>query len=90
MRLKDHAAATQAAAEVLTIAPTGWQEFHRGALFTCQAIPLAPKDDQLNEEARKKTVEAYATQAMQLLQQAVQRGYTDAAALKKEGVPPPK
>ena len=74
----------KAAAVVLKIAPTGWQEYQRGALFTCQSMALVTKDAKLNDAQRKDTLAAYGTQAVQLLQQAVQHGYTDAAALKQE------
>jgi tetratricopeptide (TPR) repeat protein len=84
VRLKDHAAAAKAAAEVLKVAPAGWQEYHRAALFTCQAIPLATNDDKLTDAQRKDAVAAHAAQAVQLLHQAVRQGYTDAAALKRE------
>ena len=58
-------------------------EYQRGALFTCQAIPLATGDDQLTDARRKAAVEAYAAQAVRFLHQAVEHGYTDAVATVK-------
>jgi hypothetical protein len=47
-------------------------------------MALLAKDGKLTDAQRKDALAAYGNQAVQLLQQAVQHGYTDAAALKQE------
>ena len=84
VRLNDHPAATKAAAEVLKIAPTGWQEYQRGAHFTCQSMALLTKDAKLTDAQRKDTLAAYGTQAVHPGSKLVQHGYFDAVALKQE------
>jgi hypothetical protein len=47
-------------------------------------IPVAQKDAKLTEARRKELTQSYGDRAMQMLQQAIDKGYKDAANLKKD------
>jgi tetratricopeptide (TPR) repeat protein len=74
VRLRDHAAAAQAAAEMAR--PSGPDEgvdrFAAGILARC--IPLAEQDSALAVEKREALARAYGDQAMALLRQGFRRG----------------
>src|SRR5262249_2240829 len=62
----------------------GWQEYHRAAGLLARCVPLAEKDDKLSEEKGKELAQAYGKQAVELLRRAVEKGFKDAAGLKKD------
>jgi tetratricopeptide (TPR) repeat protein len=54
------------------------------ACFLCHCATLVEKDNKLDEAKRAEFAKSYADKAMELLQQAVARGYKDAAHMKKD------
>jgi serine/threonine-protein kinase len=83
VRLEEHEAAARAAAELPRIFPQSWQEYHHAGWFLATCGILAAKDGRLSESERSTRAGTYADQAVELLRQAVQRGYADAEDLKK-------
>jgi serine/threonine protein kinase len=82
--LGDHAAAADTARKLaeLVFEPIG--DHYDAACFLSRSVPLAEKDPKLSEARRKELVKSYADQAMNLLRQAVAKGYKDAAHMKKD------
>jgi serine/threonine-protein kinase len=83
--LGDHASAALAAADLARIAFEPAKDTYKAAVFLSRCLPLAQKDTNLQEAKRKELAGSYADQAMELLRQAVAKGYKDAAHLKKDG-----
>jgi serine/threonine-protein kinase len=82
--LRDQAAAVQTAEKLRDL---GWDpavEAHDAAAALAQCVPVVDKDEQLPAEQREMQAQFYADQAMQMLQQAVAKGYKDVAQLKKD------
>jgi tetratricopeptide (TPR) repeat protein len=80
----DYRAVDQRAEVLSRLLPQRWQESYRAARLLARCADLAEKDDQLSEDERRKTVQGYCDRAVQLLQQAIQAGYKDYAALKTD------
>jgi tetratricopeptide (TPR) repeat protein len=77
--------ATVAEADALArfaVDPVG--DLYDAACFVARCVPLAEKDPMLDESKRKELAAQYAGRALALLRQAVQRGYTDAAHVRKD------
>jgi hypothetical protein len=75
VRMKEHAGAAKAAAELPGAFPDGWQEYHRAAGFLARCVPLAETDTRLPESRRKEAARSYADQSMRMLRHAVQKGF---------------
>jgi tetratricopeptide (TPR) repeat protein/tRNA A-37 threonylcarbamoyl transferase component Bud32 len=73
--LTDHRQAAKAAAAAQPYAPP--EQLFRIAAFLSRCSGLAAKDSQLSTDETKKLVQAYADQAMELLQKAVDNGFRD-------------
>jgi serine/threonine-protein kinase len=82
--LSDHAAAAVTARKLveLDFEPSG-DRYDAACIFS-RCVPLAEKDTRLSEARRKELVKTYADQAMDLLREAVAKGYKDAAHAKKD------
>src|SRR5262249_28992938 len=68
-----------AAEEMPRLLPDGWEEYHRAAWFLAGCSPLAEKDEALTGERRRALAREYANRAVELLRQAVRRGFADLA-----------
>jgi tetratricopeptide (TPR) repeat protein len=82
--LGDHAAAAEAAGQLLDI---GWdpaQDGYTAACFLSLCIPLAEEDVKLSKDQRQKQARAYADAALRALRQARTKGFKDVAQLKKD------
>jgi eukaryotic-like serine/threonine-protein kinase len=64
--------------------PTNAKRPFNAACLLCRCVTLAEKDAQLAETERKELAQSYADRAMEMLRQAVARGYKDAAHMKKD------
>jgi hypothetical protein len=84
--LGDHTEAARTAARLPGVMPEGWEEYSRAACFLAACIPLAATDRQLSNEERERLARAYGDQAVQLLRQAIDRGYRDIADLKRASI----
>src|SRR5205823_231315 len=84
LRLGEHAGAAQAARHLPQLFPESGRKSREAAGLVARCIPLAEKDAQLSETERQATAQTYAGQALRLLQEAVQKGYKDAASLRND------
>jgi eukaryotic-like serine/threonine-protein kinase len=80
----DHAASVAAAQQLAGCAFDPVLNTHKGACYVARAILLAEKDNMLSEARRHELAKTYADQAMDLLRQAVAKGYKDAARMKQD------
>jgi serine/threonine-protein kinase len=83
LELGDHAAAARAAAELPQASPRGWRENPLAAEFLTRCAALAEKDSRLAEDQRRELAQDYAGRAVDLLRQAVAKGFKDMEYLKK-------
>jgi serine/threonine-protein kinase len=84
VRVGDHAGAVRAALDLTRLYPNSGPKHREAAGFVARCIPLAGKDDRLSETERLATAQSYTGQALQLLRDAVQKGYKDAAGLRND------
>src|SRR5207249_1963568 len=75
LRLGHHTQAARAAVECPHVIATGWEEYHRAALFLTRCVALAKKDSRLTVAERDRTADTYAEQAVRMLRDAVKHGY---------------
>jgi tetratricopeptide (TPR) repeat protein len=81
--LGDHAAAAEAAGELLVIDWDPANAAYTAACILSLCVRLAEKDVTLPEAQRPKQARAYADGALEALRQALAKGYKDVAQLKK-------
>jgi tetratricopeptide (TPR) repeat protein len=84
LSLGDHRAASATAEELAKAALDPTSDTYNAACHLALCVPLAEKDDKLDEAERKKLVQQYRERAMQLLGQAVQNGFKDVQHLKTD------
>jgi tetratricopeptide (TPR) repeat protein/serine/threonine protein kinase len=84
VRLKEHGAAAKAAAELPAVFSDSWQEYYLAAGFLARCVPLAEKDAQLPEPHRQALAQSYADRAMDLLRQAIRKGFKNAKKMKED------
>ncbi len=82
--MKDHAALARTAADLPRLSPESWQEQHKAARFFAQAATLVQADDKLTQEQRNSLAKTYADRTVQLLQQAVQKGFNNRQLLETD------
>jgi hypothetical protein len=58
-------------------------DFYRAARYVSRCVPLAEADTQLPEAKRRELAEKHATRAVELLREAIAKGYEDASDLKQ-------
>jgi hypothetical protein len=80
--LGEHAAAAEAAADLARIAFGPANDLYKVAGFLARCIPLGHRDAKLAEAKREQLAQTYADRAMELLRQAVARGYKSSAHMK--------
>jgi serine/threonine-protein kinase len=85
VELGEHAAAANTADQLIQAAVDPAGDFYDAACIFARCSSLAERDSALSELQRKEQVQAYADRAMTTLQQAVQKGYKNAAHMKKDG-----
>jgi tetratricopeptide (TPR) repeat protein len=84
VQLGEHAEAARAAADALPFFPDSARDLYNSACYLARCVPLAEEDAKLAEEKRKELAQTYADRAVDLLRQALQKGFRDAAQLKKD------
>jgi serine/threonine protein kinase len=77
VELGDHAAAAEAAAQLIQAAVDPAGDICGAACILARCVSLAEGDTRLSAAERKERAEAYADRAMATLRQAVQNGYKD-------------
>jgi serine/threonine protein kinase/tetratricopeptide (TPR) repeat protein len=82
--LADHARLAATADEFARFGYDPGNDTYSAAVFLCRCVTLADKDAQLDEAKRKELAQSYADRALALLQQAVARGFKDAAHMRKD------
>jgi tetratricopeptide (TPR) repeat protein len=84
MALGDHTAAAAKAEELagLDISPAG--DTYNAARCLARCVPLAAKDPTLAENNRRKLAESYGRRAVELLRQAVAKGFRNVANMLKD------
>jgi hypothetical protein len=83
-RLRDHAATAETARSLAQFRPEVARDAYDAARALALCASLAKKDSRLEEVARQTLADVYADQAVHCLQEAVHRGFHDAARLKTE------
>ncbi len=79
----DHGEAARSVAGLLKAVPADWSDHPRAAGFLARCVALAGKDESLPEARRRELARAYGDRALDLLRQAVARGYKDANHLRR-------
>jgi hypothetical protein len=82
--LRDHAAAAVRADEVAELHGRGVDAYEAADVYA-DCVPLAVRDESLTPDARRDFAARYADRAVALLRLAVQRGYRDVGAARKNG-----
>jgi serine/threonine protein kinase/tetratricopeptide (TPR) repeat protein len=82
LELGDHAAAADAAEQLVRAALEPGPDGYCAACFLARAVPLAEKDDRLPPDERRRCAQVYADRAVELLRQALAKGYRDLNQLK--------
>jgi serine/threonine protein kinase/tetratricopeptide (TPR) repeat protein len=82
--LADHASVAAIAGEIVRFGDEPARDSYDAACFLSRCVTLADKDASLPEAKRKELAQSYTQQALALLQQAVTRGFKDAAHMKKD------
>jgi serine/threonine-protein kinase len=82
--LADHPAAAAAAVDLARIGFEPVNDTYKAAGFLARCVPLAEKDAKLPDAKRKEFAKSYADRAMEMLRQAVAKGYKDLANIKKD------
>jgi serine/threonine protein kinase/tetratricopeptide (TPR) repeat protein len=77
-----HAEVARAVAELPKLNPDSAEEYRLAAVALSRCFVLVGKDRKLMDAEQKKLGESYAVQAVQMLRQAVQKGYGDLVQLK--------
>jgi tetratricopeptide (TPR) repeat protein len=80
----DHARLATTADESALFGFDPANDMYLAARWLCRCVTLADKDAKLAETRREELTQSYADRAQVLLQQAVERGYKDAAHLKQD------
>jgi tetratricopeptide (TPR) repeat protein len=79
-----HADGARAAIDMARARPDDPVDSYNAACFLALCMPLAEKDARLAGEKRLEVAGAYATQAMQFLRVAIQKGWKNAAHMKTD------
>jgi tetratricopeptide (TPR) repeat protein len=81
VRLKEHAEAAKAVHARIGLHPDGWWEFHQAADVLIRCAIVAEKDAQLSASDGQAAAQVYASEAKELLTEAIKRGKDDPVAL---------
>jgi tetratricopeptide (TPR) repeat protein len=73
--LGDHAAAAAAAEQEAEASPGGYEGYRLAAKHLARSLDLAGKDDRLSSAEREEAADRYGRRAVELLREAVRRGY---------------
>ncbi|MFO0842801.1 MAG: tetratricopeptide repeat protein [Gemmataceae bacterium] len=84
LRLGDHRKAAEAAAGLPPDNRIAWETQARGAFLLARCSAVAAKDTSLPADGRQARAREYADQAVELLRQAVGKGYQDLPYLQKD------
>jgi hypothetical protein len=82
--LGDHAAAAEAAAQLVQAAVDQQVDAYNAACMLARCVPLAERDTELPEARRQERAKTYADRAIATLRQAVHNGFRDVAHMKKD------
>jgi tetratricopeptide (TPR) repeat protein len=85
LRKGEHAAAARTAEELHRLYPDEPAEYRATAWFLTGCMRLAEKDSALSTEKRQAVVRAYGDRAVEMLRQAVQKGFNDLNHLQTDG-----
>ena len=84
IRLRGHREAARVAGELTRIQPEDSNDAYDAACYVSLCVPLAEKDAELPESQRQVVAERYADRAVDLLREAIRKGYTNAGHMKKD------
>jgi tetratricopeptide (TPR) repeat protein len=82
--LADHPAAAEAADDLARIAFDPANDTYNAACFLSLCVPLARNDAKLPDAKREELARSYGIRAMEMLRQALAKGYKDAAHMKND------
>jgi serine/threonine protein kinase/Tfp pilus assembly protein PilF len=80
----DHAAVAVVAKELALVRPDNAADAYDAAAFLARCIPLVEASASFTDEARVGQIQSYATQALEYLDRAAQRGFRDAEKLRAD------
>ena len=80
----DNPGALNAASELATSFPDNAEDTFSAGCSLARCMPLLGKDSGFSKEKSKQAVDLYGKRALELLRQALDRGFRDSAQLKKE------
>jgi tetratricopeptide (TPR) repeat protein len=80
--LGEHREAAEVAAAHTQAFPSHWSVYREAAVLLAGCMTLAANDAQLSEDGRRALAQDYASQAMNMLRQALAQGYKDSGEMK--------
>jgi tetratricopeptide (TPR) repeat protein len=83
VQLGEHSGVAKAVAELPLSVPEDWHAYYFASALLSRCVPLAERDLTLQEKERAALAQSYGKGAMQLLEEAVKKGYKDAGNLKQ-------
>jgi tetratricopeptide (TPR) repeat protein len=83
VRLRKHAEAMNAAAEMAGISPERWEGPYEAACFLARCVAVVEQDEQLSASLSQDWVQTYSDRAVVLLREAIQNGFNDVVLLMK-------
>jgi hypothetical protein len=84
IRLGDHAAASAMAETLVQAARTSGDHLYVAACYLARCVPLAGKDTKLPDAKRRERARRYGDRAVELLREAVAKGYTDVKTTRED------
>ena len=84
VKLGQHAAAAQAAEGLAAVFPKDFRDCYGAACYLAMCATLVEKDGKLSPEKRKELAQTYGKRGVQLLREAMKRGYRAINQLKKD------
>src|SRR5262249_35112669 len=84
LQLGRYETAAAAAQKIPPLSPQGWQAYYRAARLLSQCLRQAEKDSGQAEVERRRVAERLATGAVQFLEAALAKGFTDAKQLRQD------
>src|SRR5262249_50475451 len=82
--LGEHADVALAASEMTRLFPDSAGQCYKAACFLAQCMTLADKDDKLSAEKRKELAQSYGDRAIELLRDAIGKGFKDSEQMNKD------
>lgn len=86
IRMSDHVKAVEAANALPMLYPASWEEHYQAASLIAWCMALVKKDASISHEKRKALARSYGDRSLALLREAMNKGFNDPEAVKKNSM----